>query len=132
MRDNVCADIGTALAKACEAPALYGVHFATPLQLGKLDHGDSGAWPPVHRLEKAKAKARTRARVATCGTANGEKPLLLRMVSAFASILTKSAAAKSNGVFLPMFANGASGNIRSSNASTRAVSPLQRSRPSLD
>ena len=56
VRDNVCADIGTALAKACEAPALYGVHFVTPLQLGKLDHGDSGAWPPVHRFGKGEGK----------------------------------------------------------------------------
>ena len=58
---NVCVDIGTALAKACEAPALYGVHFVTPLQLGKLDHhGDSGAWPPVHRLGKGEGKGKNK------------------------------------------------------------------------
>ncbi|CAK9056210.1 Uncharacterized protein SCF082_LOCUS30318 [Durusdinium trenchii] len=46
VRDNVCADIGTALAKACEAPALYGVHFdlgpATPSPVVGSSQAQSG------------------------------------------------------------------------------------------
>ena len=37
VRDGVCACLETALDKACEAPALYSVHFVTPLQLGKTE-----------------------------------------------------------------------------------------------
>ena len=37
VRDGVCACLEKALDKACEAPALYSVHFVTPLQLGKTE-----------------------------------------------------------------------------------------------
>lgn len=41
VRDAICSHIGSALEKSCEAPALYGVHFVTPLQLGKREQMES-------------------------------------------------------------------------------------------
>ena len=50
VRDGLCNCIGEALEKACETPALYSVHFVTPMQPGKMEPAEDSfpPAPPTH------------------------------------------------------------------------------------
>ena len=50
VRDGLCDCIGAALEKACETPALYSVHFVTPMQLGKMEPVDDSL-PPAPPIQ---------------------------------------------------------------------------------
>ena len=52
VRDAICNDIWSALEKTCEAPALYGVHFVTPLQLGKREQMESSTSQSAPRTKR--------------------------------------------------------------------------------
>lgn len=58
VRDGVCACLETALDKACEAPALYSVHFVTPLQLGKTEINMELAGGDLPEPSKGKGKGK--------------------------------------------------------------------------